>query len=85
MQSSAANRTGSFTSMNDSLGGRVGNFFFFSLIYLSWKAIMEGRVMFYLEGAIRYGNGNEPEFLVIFPKFCFFFGSVPDRVTDLHF
>lgn len=45
-------------------------FFFFNL--LSWKAIMEGRVMFYLEGTIRYGNSDEPEFLGHFPKILFF-------------
>lgn len=43
---------------------------------------MEGRVMFYLEGTIRYENGDEPELLVIFPKFCFLFGSVPDKQSD---
>lgn len=38
--------------------------------------------MFYLEGTIRYGNGDEPELPVIFPKFCFLFGSVPDKQSD---
>lgn len=61
MQYSAANKTGSITSMNDNLGEGWGTFlFFFNL--LSWKAIREGRVMFYLERTVRYGNVDEPEF-----------------------
>lgn len=81
----AANKTGSFTSMNDNLGEGWGTFlFFFNL--LSWKSIMEGRVMFYLEGTIRYGNGDEPKFLGHFSKIVFYLVLfLINRVTDLHF
>lgn len=85
VQSLAANKTGSFTSVNDNLGEGWGTFlFFFNL--LSWKSIMEGRVMFYLEGTVRYGNGDEPEFLGHFSKIVFYLVLfLINRVTDLHF
>lgn len=42
--------------------------------------------MFYLEGTVRYGNGDEPEFLGHFSKIVFYLVLfLINRVTDLHF
>lgn len=76
MQYLAANKTGSFTSMNDNLVGGSGGelsflFHFFSLISFVGKLSWNKELCFILKKPLDMGNGEEPAFLGHFSKVCF--------------